>query len=161
MTDDYEFFVEIDQRDESGRPQSLWRRSDMEWEYLSLIDWRWHKTSDRVPHPPELTYLSPIPENVADELSKNRQYWVAYWAAYESPTPDDKDAPYTVLRRRTSPELVLDEAFGRSNTWIRTSTIVEYESQRTSNPPNLVRIDASTADKILRDTRGATNATQL
>jgi hypothetical protein len=155
---DYQYYMDSRGGRTIERPGPLWRSSDDSWEYLSLLDWEWHPLApNKVPPPTEV--LEPIPERQADELSRDRQRFVSYWAYY-SIAPEKRDRPLTVLRRRRSPELVLDEAFGRDGQWVKTSSIVEFEHPYFDSP-ELEEIDAETAERILREVRGISGATEL
>jgi hypothetical protein len=143
------------------RPGPLWRKSGDEWEYLSLHDWEWHPLAPtKVPQSPPDEVLVPISEQQADELARDRQRFVSYWARYSEAAWESGGKPFTVVRRRSSPELVLDEAFGRDNKWKRTPSVVEF-LHPAFDSPNLKEIDAETAEQILRDIRGVSGATEL
>jgi hypothetical protein len=161
MTDEYEYFVKVTPGQTVERPSSMWRRSGADWQYLSLLDWNWHSlVPGKSPYPPVAGYLVPISAQQAEELGRDRQRFVSYWAYY-SVARDRRPEPLTVLRRRRSPELVLDEAFTRDLEWAKTPSIVEFEHPAASNPPDLEEIDADTAEEILQEAWGVSGATQL
>ncbi|MDN3353020.1 hypothetical protein [Actinomadura sp. DC4] len=159
---DYQYYMDSRRDRTIERPGPLWRSSGDNWEYLSLLDWEWHPLAPkRVPQSPPVEVLEPISEQQADELSRDRQRFVSYWARYSESAWESGGKPFTVLRRRSSPELVLDEAFGRENTWIKTSSVVEFEHPAFNNTLYLKDVDAETAERILRDIRGVSGATEL
>ncbi|MBT2384047.1 hypothetical protein [Streptomyces sp. ISL-11] len=154
----YAFFAEASAADAAERPDALWRCEGEAWEFLSLLDWEWHATEDV----PKRESLHPIPAERAAELGADRQSWVTYWARYT----DEEDwrageGPTTVVRRRTSPERIYDEAFKRNNTWGPTASVYEFFDARPSNPPHLVGIDVHEAERLLHSLRGVTGATEL
>jgi hypothetical protein len=161
MTEQYEYYVEIQCDESLEHPGPMWRKSDSGWDYLSLLDWEWHSlaANKKVSQPPAAKTLVPISGQQADELTRDRQRFVKYWAYY-SVVPEKRDKPLTVLRRRSSPELVLDEAFGRDGQWVKTPSIVEFEHPYFDSP-ELEEIDAETAERILREVRGVSGATEL
>jgi hypothetical protein len=161
MTGQYEYYVKVTPGQTVERPSSMWRRSGDDWQYLSLLDWSWHSVvPGKSPYPPVASYLVPISKQQAEELGGDRQRFVSYWAHY-SVARESRPKPLTVLRRRRSPELVLDEAFTRDLEWSKTSSIVEFEHPAASNPPDLEEIDADTAEQILREAWGVSEATRL
>lgn len=160
MTDQHEYFATYWQ----GRVDELWRQAagGGDLEFLSLVDWSWHRA---VPgeHPrimPQPGELVPIPPEEAARLANDRQHWVSYWAWYLD-VPTGGDRPGTVVRRRRSPELLLDELFVVENRWEPTKVLIDVELGDPSDPPHLVEIDEETAEQILQDVRGVEGATRL
>jgi hypothetical protein len=160
MSSIYQYFAELRRNGSIDRPRGLWRKADDQWEYLSLLDWSWHPTTERIP-PPRNEHLEAISPEQAEELSRDRQRWVTYWSLH-TPLPEDPaDRPLTVVRRRESPERIFDETFGRNNEWIPTLSIRESEDPRASTPPRLKEINADTAERIISENRGISGATVL
>ncbi|MFH8337756.1 hypothetical protein [Streptomyces sp. AM6-12] len=160
---EYEYFTEMHRGYNPPRVDGLWRRRDGEaWEYLSLLDWEWHKAGDdeTVKGPPTASSLERISAERAAELEADRQGWVTYWALYMDEA-DFRDgvAPETVVRRRSSPDRVLDEVFGAGNKWAPDPIVYEFTHSRTEH--HLEEITADEAERLLRETRGVTGATDL
>ncbi|MET9413370.1 hypothetical protein ABZY03_04120 [Streptomyces klenkii] len=146
------------------RPSSLWRRSDEQWEYLSLLDWSWNgvKAEEEVRFLPRVEELHPVSAQRAAELEADRQVWVRYWAHYvDEEDWRDGEPPTTVVRRRRSPERTLDESFQADDRWGPTFAILDVHEGRTSDWPYLVELNASEADALLHDLFGVTGATEL
>lgn len=160
MSSTWRYFAELPPGGSIDHPRGLWRKYENRWEYLSLLDWSWHPTDEKVP-PPEGDEIIPISPEEAEGLARDRQRWVTYWARYTPLPKDEADRPLTVVRRRESPERIFDETFSRDNNWIPTSTISEFEDPRASTPPRLERIDADTAEAIILENRGISGATEL
>ncbi|WP_424892940.1 hypothetical protein [Streptomyces sp. XH2] len=148
------------------RPSSLWRCAagrDEEWEFLSLLDWQWHRAEDTdVQLPPPRAALHEVTADRAEDLQADRQGWVRYWARYV----DEQDwragePPVSVVRRRRSPERVYDEAFKTWNEWGPTQAVHDFFDARPSNPPHLVEIDPAEAERLLDELHGAKGATEL
>lgn len=75
----------------------------------------------------------------AANLVADRQGWVEYWLYYIGEIACDAgEPPITVVRRRTSPEQELDEAFSRNNSWRTTRVIDQSSDPQTSDPQYLV-----------------------
>lgn len=162
-TDQLEYFVKAAPPYTEDRPESLWRRLGDHWEYLSLIDWKWHRPDrTRSIKPPAAEVLFPVTAERASELAADHQVWVRYWAYYGS---EDRwragRPPTTAVRRRNSPERRLDETFMRVNEWQRDSAIEEFWDPRTSNPPHLIEISADEAELLIQERRGIKGATEL
>lgn len=158
---DFQYYMDTRHGETIERPGALWRHSGDGWEYLSLLDWEWHPLApNKVPQSPPSEILMPISGQQVEELVRDRQRFVYYWAKYSESARKSGGKPFTVVRRRRSPELVLDEAFGRDNKWIKTSSVVEFEHPYFDSP-DLEEIDAETAEQILRDIRGVSGATDL
>ncbi|MDT0451407.1 hypothetical protein [Streptomyces hesseae] len=148
----YVFFAEVPPGFTVDRPDGLWRsadetdETDETWEYLSLLDWEWHAV-EKLPVKREI--LHPLPAERALELAADRQSWVTYWA-HHTDEPDWRAGmpPTTVVRRRRSPERVLDEAYGPDGAWEPTDAVHDFLSARPSDPPHLVEIDATEAARL-------------
>jgi hypothetical protein len=163
MSDRYEYFLVTYPGGTSQLSDTLWRRVGDTWEYLSFIDWQWHPvvpgTGPSAP-PPEWT--RPIDAEEALALAADRQHWVRYWAWHLDPASSSDDKPRTVVRRRNSPERILDEVYTFENRWKYTPGLVEAENPgRHSSPPHLVPIDRPAAERILQEVRGVEGATEL
>ncbi len=146
------------------RPSSLWRRFDEQWEYLSLLDWSW-KTVEAEREAwflPRAEDLHPVSAHRAAALEADRQVFVRYWARYvDEEDWRDGEPPSTVVRRRRSPECVLDESFRRRGVWGRTLAILDVHEGRSSDWPHLVELTAKEADALLHELFGVTGATGL
>ena len=163
MNDAYEYFVKAAPPYTQERPSSLWRRAGERWEYLSLLDWEWHGVEEKAhKSPPPADVLHRVSAERAAALESDRQVWVRYWAHYVD-TEDwtQGEAPTTVLRRRRSPEKVLDESFRAKGVWGRTQAIENSADLRTSNPPHLVELSVEEAEALLQELFGVTGATEL
>ncbi|WKK20910.1 hypothetical protein QZH56_18600 [Streptomyces olivoreticuli] len=158
----YEYFVKATPPYTQERPSSLWRRSGDDWEFLSLLDWGWHKVKGTIEHVPTPEALHRVTAERAVELETDRQGWVRYWAYYgDEEEWRDGEEPTTVVRRRRSPERIYDETFMRDNRWQPDSAVFEFFDARASRPPYLVDISADEADRLLQEIRGVTGATEL
>ncbi|MEU3351993.1 hypothetical protein [Streptomyces sp. NPDC037389] len=158
----YEYFVKATPPNTPERPSSLWRRSGDEWEFLSLLDWEWHKVKDTIEHVPGPGALHPVTAERAAELEADRQGWVTYWAFYSSERRwRAGKGPTTVVRRRRSPERIYDETFMQGDVWEPDSAIFEFFDARQSNPPHLEEITVEEAERLLQELRGVMGATQL
>ncbi|ARP72325.1 hypothetical protein LK07_24035 [Streptomyces pluripotens] len=163
QVNEYEYFLKVHRGYTPARKVGLWRRRGEEaWEYLSLLDWKWHSIGEggRVKNPPTAAALEPVSTQCAAELEADRQGWVEYWALYL----DEADyregvAPVTVVRRRSSPERVMDEAFVVGNKWAPDPVIYEFTHSRTDR--HLEEITAEQAEHLIRELRGVTGATEL
>ncbi|MFD0383202.1 hypothetical protein ACFQ2B_15045 [Streptomyces stramineus] len=113
MSEQDEYFVKAAPPYTEERPSSLWRRSGDDWAYLSLLDWEWHDVKDTtVKTPPAPDALYPVSAERAAALEGDRQAWVRYWAHYvDEEDWKDGEPPTTVVRRRRSPERLVDESF--------------------------------------------------
>jgi hypothetical protein len=143
-------------------PRALWRRRADQWEYYSLLDWSWHDPPSGkewwIPRPDQLRPLTP---GEAAGWANDRQRWVQYWAWYLGPPLGPEERPRTIVRRRNSPERVLDEVFSINEEWAHTTAIVDFESVgRVSSPPHLVKTDHLTAERVLREISGIEGATE-
>lgn len=158
-TSEFEYFLET----MDGEPEALWRRVGSDWQFLSVLDWSWHAAipGQRPRIMPSADSLTPISEDEAEQLQSDKQRWVSYWAEYLSTPTGSRGRLLTVIRRRSSPELLLDEHFTVGNRWERTSTLIEAEFGSPSNPPQLERIDQPMAERMLREVRGVEGATEL
>ncbi|WP_120754785.1 hypothetical protein [Streptomyces klenkii] len=167
MSENYEYFVEaaptVDDQYTVERPSSMWRSAGEQWEYLSLIDWSWHNVKDtNVKYAPAREALHPVTAERAAELVGDRQGWVRYWAYHTNErTWRAGNGPTTVVRRRRSPEDLLDETFMRNDVWERDSAVFEFFDARASNPPHLIEISPDEAEQLLQELRGVTGATEL
>ncbi|MBF6049034.1 hypothetical protein GO001_28200 [Streptomyces sp. NRRL B-1677] len=168
MTEQYEFFVATGTTAMTSyteeRPSSLWRRSDGQWGYLSLLDWSWKiVAAEREAWLlPQAEDLHPISAQRAAELEADRQVFVRYWAHYvDEEDWREGEPPTTVVRRRCSPERVLDESFQEGDLWGRTLAILDVHEGRSSDWPHLVELSAREADVLLNELSGVTGATEL
>ncbi|MEH6375908.1 hypothetical protein V7793_16450 [Streptomyces sp. KLMMK] len=167
MSEQYEYFVEavptVDDLYSAERPSSLWRRLGEQWEYLSLVEWEWQNVKDSgVLNPPLLESLIPVGAERAAVLEADRQVWVRYWAHYvDEQDWRDGEAPTTVVRRRRSPEHVLDESFQEGDVWGTTDAILDFYDARITNPPHLIQLSADEAEELLQEMFGLTGVTEL
>ncbi|MCC3777577.1 hypothetical protein [Streptomyces sp. UNOB3_S3] len=148
----YAFFAEVPPGFSPDRPDGLWRCAGDDWEYLSLLDWEWHA----VEKPPvKREILHELTAERALELAADRRPWVTYWAHYTDESDWRAGAePTTVVRRRRSPERVLDEAYGPDGAWEPTDAVHDFLSARPSDPPHLVEIDATEAARLANGDTG-------
>lgn len=162
MPHEYDYFIWPAADGPSAPPRSLWRRAGDQWEFYSLLDWSWHALPEEGPPfaPPKESLRTATPAE-AHQLSTDRQRWVRYWAWYRARPRNPPERPLTVVRRRSSPELRLDECFTKHNRWEPTQAIVEAHLSQVSDPPRLVETDQETAERILREVRGINGATEL
>lgn len=156
MADKHEYFLRTAQ-DRTGREtESMWRRAGGAgtWEYFSLIDWSWHPVKPSAPAPrvPEPESLRPISAEQATALAADRPRWCLYWARY-SGEPQPGEQPSTIIRRKPSPESLVDEVFSADNEWVPTRSVFEFYDPRPSNPPHLVEVGAEEAERIIRRRR--------
>ncbi|WKU45700.1 hypothetical protein Q3V23_17480 [Streptomyces sp. VNUA116] len=163
----YDYFVKTSPDGyPAERPSSLWRCAagrDEEWEFLSLLDWQWHRADDTdVRTPPPRPALHEVTADRAEELQADRQGWVRYWARYvDEQEWRAGEQPVSVVRRRRSPERIYDEAFKTWHEWGPTQAVYDFFDARPSNPPHLVEIDAAEAERLLGELHGAKGATEL
>lgn len=151
---DYEYFAKVGPGDTVDRPRGVWRRAADRLEFLSLLDWSWHPVGGEVFAPRQDT-LVPVTAEHVERLLADRQRFVEYWV---EPASGPRRA--RVHRRRSSPERVADEVFGRGDTWITTSTVREFLSGRTLEI-ELVEADQVTAERVITENRGVSGATEL
>ncbi|GAA1603361.1 hypothetical protein GCM10009789_66700 [Kribbella sancticallisti] len=155
--DDYEYFAEVWGEETVDRPGGLWRRRGGDTEYLSLIDWAWHPAAGiDLPHP---DLLVPIDHDQVRTLLGDHQRFAKYWVlreASESPEPEIR-----VYRQLPSPERLVEEVFGRGNTWIPTNAIRDFRTGGPHEVPDLEPIDPTTAERLIRETRDISGATEL
>ncbi|CAM5484913.1 hypothetical protein [Streptomyces abikoensis] len=167
MTEKYEHFVAapptVDDLYTAERPSSMWRRQGEQWEYFSLVEWEWQDVKDTGVLPPALETLIPVTADRAGALEADRQGWVRYWARYvDEQDWREGEAPTTVVRRRRSPESVLDESYrGSKGYWGPTEAILDFFDARKSNPPHLVELSADEAESLLQEMFGVTGVTEL
>ncbi|ORT61245.1 hypothetical protein [Streptomyces sp. CB03238] len=164
MSEQYEYFVDTDPGYTVERPSSLWRRSGDSWEYLSLLTWEWCGVGQDNPvrMQPLPEALHPVTAERAKELEADRQGWVRYWAEYEDEAAwRDGEAPFSVVRRRRSPERIFDEAFMVGNTWEPTARVFDYFSARADELTYLAEVTPEEAERLLRQIRGVSGATDL
>ncbi|MEU1820276.1 hypothetical protein ABZ543_34630 [Streptomyces roseifaciens] len=169
MTDQFAYFVGTGPTAMTlyteERPSSLWRRSDEQWEYLSLLDWAWRKVEAKE----EAQFLfragdlHPVSAQRAAEIEADRQVCVRYWARYTDLQDwEEGEPPTTVVRRRRSPEDIRDESYrDAKNSWGPTDAILDVHEGRTSNWPHLVELSAKEADALLHELFGITSAIDL
>jgi hypothetical protein len=159
--DNYQYIAEVFEAggESVERPSGLWRRRGDDYEYLSLIDWSWHPRGDvDLPHP---DLRVPISAEQAQTLLADRQRFVKYWVLQRSPDKGDLFEDTIVYRQLPSPERLVEEGFGRANTWIPTQDIRDFEVGGPHDVPDLEPIDAETAARLIEETRGVTGATEL
>ncbi|MFF7726032.1 hypothetical protein [Streptomyces sp. NPDC008001] len=163
MSENYEYFVKAAPPYTEERPSSLWRRRGEEWEFLSLHDWQWHGLEEStVRSAPEADELYPVTAERAAALEADRQVWLRYWAHYvDEEDWREGESPTTVVRRRRSPEGVLDESYRSKGFWGPTEAVRNAADLRTSNPPHLVELSADGAEELLQELFGVTGATEL
>ncbi|MEU1675087.1 hypothetical protein ABZ752_24145 [Streptomyces roseifaciens] len=166
----YAYYVKTGPDHPAERPSSLWRCAagsgsggGGDWEYLSLLDWQWHKAAETVVQdPPPEAARHRVTADRAGELQADRQGWVRYWARYaDEPAWRAGEPPVSVVRRRRSPERIYDEAYKTWNEWGPTQAVHDFFEARPSNPPHLVEIDAAKAERLLTELHGAKGATEL
>lgn len=160
-TDGYVYIAEVFGKagESVDYPSSLWRRRGDELEYLSLVDWDWHlATPEQLPHP---DLFVPISADQAQVLISDHQRFARYWVLHDSPATDGIVEEPRVYRRLPSTERQIDEVFGRDNTWIPTRVIKEFVIGGPHDVPDLQRIDAATAERLIQETRGITGAIEL
>ncbi|MBF6049036.1 hypothetical protein GO001_28210 [Streptomyces sp. NRRL B-1677] len=166
MSGQYEYFVEavptVDDLYTVERPSSLWRRLGDQWEYLSLVEWEWQNVKDTGVLP-ALESLTPVAAERAVVLEADRQGWVRYWARYvDEQDWREGEAPTTVVRRRSSPEDMLDESYrGSKGFWGPTEAILDFYDARKSNPPHLIELSVDEAESLLQEMFGVTGVTEL
>jgi hypothetical protein len=162
VADEYEYFVRTYRPLYTiERPGELWRRSGDAWGYWSSFNQRWQRTGeDHVTRPPPEGSLFRVTPERAAELVADPQSWVRYWALYRE-DPDKGGEPRTVVRRRISPEQLLDEIFGRDDQWFRTTALIDFESAWMESIDFLVEIDQETAESIIQRISGVSGATEL
>lgn len=159
--DDYQYLAQISKarKETVDRPSGLWRRRGDELEYLSLVDWSWHPRGDvYVPHP---DLLVPISTEQAQTLIADRQRFARYWVLYLSPAKGDLNEETRVYRQLPDPDRVVDEVFGRTNEWIPTHVIRDFQAAGPHDIPDLEPIDRETAERLIQETRGISGATEL
>lgn len=156
--DDDEYFAEVWEDEQVDRPGGLWRRRGEDMEYWSMIDWSWHPATDDIdlPHP---DVLVPIGPDLVQTLLEDRQRFAKYWVAYLE--QDDGESETRVYRQLPSPEGAVEEVFGRGNEWIPTQVVEDFLVGGPHEVPDLSRIDAATAERLIKETRGLTGATEL
>lgn len=152
----FQYFVE--RYLETGEARSLWRRKRFGWQYLSLIDWNWHRVWPwrvRVPAPDD---LHSITARQAADLGSDRQQWVQYWAKYRQLGDWNFDRlPLTVLRRRVSPGRQLDEIFSiEDHCWKPTKIPAHHLDPRGLEYGLLWGITSEAADEFLSNLTGST-----
>ncbi|MGK5548223.1 hypothetical protein ACSNOH_26365 [Streptomyces sp. URMC 127] len=163
MSEQYEYFVKVVAPDTEEHPSSLWRRQGEEWGYFSLLDWEWHKVFETTVRTlPDMETLRPVTPERAAELEGDRQSFVRYWALYA----DEEDwregeSPTTLVRRRRSPERLLDESFQEGDVWGPTNAVFESRDLRTSNPPYLQELTSDEAEALAQELFGLTGVTEL
>jgi hypothetical protein len=157
-SDDYRHYVRFSAGRSAQLPEELWRERGGEWEYLSLVDWQWHRHLGKalLPHPNTLVEVS---AQQAAELQRDRQRFVRYFARYDKPAPGPDDEPLLVYRYRRLP--TTGEVFGDENSWERTRTVSHFLNPGPNEPPFLVEIDQATAEAIIQRSRGVSGATEL
>jgi hypothetical protein len=159
--DDYAYFARVSKAREETveRPSGLWRRRGDELEYMSMVDWSWHPRGDAyVPHP---DVLVPISREHLETLLGDRQRFARYWVHYLSPEKGDLHEEVRVYRQLPNPGRVIDEVFGRTNEWIPTHVVRDFQSAGPHDVPDLEPIDAETAERLIQETRGISGATEL
>ena len=141
------------------RPSGLWRHRGDEYEYLSMVDWTWHPRGDvRLPHEDLRVTIS---VEQAQTLLDDRQRFATYWVLHRSPAKGDRHEDTLVYRRLRSPERLLEQCFGLENTWVPTTDVRAFEAGGPHDVLDLEPIDAATAERLIRETRGISGATDL
>ncbi|MEU1277676.1 hypothetical protein [Streptomyces sp. NPDC005805] len=162
MSEQYEYFVRVSPGYTVDRPANLWRRNGDSWEYLSLLTWEWRPVAEPEKYLPKREALHSVTAERAAELEADRQGWVRYWAEYGSEASwRSGKAPYSVVRRRSSPERVHDEAFMVTNTWETTDRVYDHFSARSDELTHLVEVTPDEAERLLQQVRGVSGATAL
>lgn len=64
-----------------------------------------------------------------------------------------------VYRQLPTPEGIVDEGFGRDNTWVRTQTIRHFQVGGPHDVPDLKPIDTATAERLIQETHGVSSMT--
>jgi hypothetical protein len=157
----YEYLARVSKagKETVDRPSGLWRRCGDDYECLSMVDWTWHPRGDGyAPHP---DLLVPITTEQVEVLLADRQRFTRYWVEYMSPDKGDLYEDTLVYRQLLSPEGDIDEGFGRTNTWVPTPTIRDFQANGPHDRPDLEPIDRETAERLIQETRGISGATEL
>jgi hypothetical protein len=160
-TDDYEYLVRVfEPAGESvDHPSGLWRHRGDDFEYLSMVDWSWHPRGEvPLPHPDLRVAIS---AEQAQRLLADRQQFAKYWFLRRSPAKGDLYEDTLVYRQFRSPERLVEESFGRDNAWVSTRTIRDFQVGGPHDVPDLEPIDATTAERLIQETRGISGATDL
>ena len=155
----YEYLARVAKarKETADRPSGLWRRRGDELEYLSMVDWTWRPRGDaRLPHADLRVTIS---AEQAQTLLADHQRFAKYWVLYLSPAKGGLHEDTLVYRQLRSPERLVEEGFGRTNTWVPTPDIRAFEVGGPHDVPDLERIDAATAERLIQETRGITGAT--
>jgi hypothetical protein len=145
---DYRYFV----YGSWEKPEELWRVSgDDNWEYFAQPGGPW-QVQDKQNVPPRPQARGEISAEQAARLQADPQRLVRYWV--------DRDVtPPVIYRRRNNP--FRDEAFTFDNVWKKVGTIDDFLHVGPQQAPRLEEIDAATAERIVRETRGVSGATAL
>ncbi|QLY32818.1 hypothetical protein H0264_11710 [Nocardia huaxiensis] len=156
----YRYAVLVPPGPDSGAT-SLWRfrrtglRRRKTWEYLSLLDRRWHRA------PGARRELRPVSRAEAAALEADHAGWARYWAVhFDEHGPESGAPPATVVRRRMSPEGRHDESFRAHGGWSPTQILCDSTDPRPSTVPVLTEISAAEADRVLAERFGVTAATR-
>jgi len=157
---EYEYAVTVYADEDITRPKALWRRAtpDGDWEFLSLNDWQWHPRGEFELRAP--TRLHPVSPSLAAELHSDRQRFARYWFNLLAVAPGVTEQLPEVLRRRNSPEMLIDEVFDRRGRWLPSGKIETFESGRSAEP-DLRATEADAAELFLRERLGVEGATVL
>ncbi|MFF7022546.1 hypothetical protein ACFY97_16230 [Streptomyces klenkii] len=163
MSEQYEYFVKAAPPYTEDRPSGLWRRLGEQWDYLSLLDWEWHRLGETTVRTlPAMDTLYPVTAERAAALEADRSAFVRYWALYvDEDDFKEGEPPTTLVRRRRSPERLLDESFQEGDVWGRTNAVEESRDLRTSNPPYLKELSADEAEELAQELFGLTGVTEL
>ncbi|MEV4503651.1 hypothetical protein [Streptomyces klenkii] len=163
MSEQYEYFVKAAPPYTEDRPSGLWRRLGEQWDYLSLLDWEWHRLGETTVRTlPAMDTLFPVTAERAAGLEADRSAFVRYWALYvDEDDWKEGEPPTTLVRRRRSPERLLDESFQEGDVWGPTNAVEESRDLRTSNPPYLKELSADEAEELAQELFGLTGVTEL
>lgn len=78
-----------------------------------------------------------------------------------SPEKGDLYENTLVYRQIPSPERLVEEGFGRDNTWVPTQTIRDFQVGGPHDVPDLEPIDTETAERLIQETRGISGAIEI
>jgi len=159
--DDYEYMARVFEAggESVDHPSGLWRHRGDDFEYLSMVDWTWHPRGDvRLPHADLRVAISAEQARI---LLADHQRFARYWVLYRRPEKGDLHEDTLVYRQLRSPERLVEEGFGRTNTWVPTRDIRDFEVGGPHDVPDLEPIDAATAERLIQETRGISGATDL
>lgn len=151
---EYEYFIHVvDDGLSPDQGDELWRSRDGNWDFLSLVDWRWHSSVEPglqiFPRNP--LSLARVTAERAAGLEAGKQELVRYWTR--------TDPNVAVFRHRRL--LSMEEVFRLDNTWGPTKAVGDFLYGRPGDTWDLTEIDVVTADRIIYESRGVAEATAL